>query len=61
MAMIMLLSLDVPKNDIWSEAIHRASFIRNCLLTKRYRDHKTPNREIHSKPPNLDNSQAFGC
>lgn len=56
----MLLGMNVPRNDLWAEAIYTASFLRNRLLTKICRNHKTPYKLIHNKPPKLGNVRIFG-
>lgn len=34
-ARTLLLGMDVPRNDLWAEAIHTASLLRNRSLKKK--------------------------
>lgn len=60
MARTMMIGMETQRKDLWAEAVHIASFLRNRLLSKSSRERKKPYEIIHGKRLRLDHLRTFG-
>lgn len=60
MARSMMLHLEVPRLELWAEAVNTACFLRNRLVTDSCRYGMTPYEVIHGKRPKLGHVRVFG-
>lgn len=61
MVRMMLQKFSATHQELWTEAVNTAYYIRNRLFTKSFSETKTAFEIIYGTKPNLRNFRIFGC